>query len=789
MWPLPTQIAQNLAWIQGQPWAFYRLTPYSYDALSPANQEAQVRQAAHLYRLLQDPNLHVGLYLIKQRFNWPQYLSDLAASAPAATHEAAQRSTNFWRPVTAPGGQIQPDYAWILAVELPRKRDQHTWWQHTFAKPLRHVEQLLGLDPEPGPGAVASALGQEHHLHQHLTTLIRCEPLAADAVADFYRHHFFRGLALPPLPAQLLRLWPRGRQDYAWLAAGLIKEHTRAIESEQEGQGTRWMTFVSVAALPQEISIPGHELFYHLQQANLGDVLLRYRHVAPREALKAARKKKADISDASSHIEEVADVPWEILEQQEEAKALELHMSHARPPLLDGHIVIALDAPNEESLHDEWERTRDLLDGLGLVPARPMGDQGALFRSWLPSSHWTGLGYRLPLLPESAAVLSVPGAADLLGDPQGMPIGHTRRGAAVKVDVARGPQINRSASLAITGGLGSGKTFLANLLVYYAVAIWGARALVVDPKGERRHWPASLPGLTELVRRIDLDGRKNPGALDPYRLVRDREAATQGVLSLLGDLLQIRDRQDELAILEASQQMTEPSMPALLSALASIAPDMAAYLRHVAQLPLGQLFLGEGPDVPLMGEGLIILELVGLRLPDRGQSATTLTEKASVTAMSATALLAEQFILGDGSGFRVALLDEAWTWLRSREGRALADRLERAGRSANAGMWLVTQNPSDIGPDLLNNLGSYFCLGTGNDEESRIAAEALHLDFTADLQTQLQQARSSGQGFYRDLAGRGGWLQIVCPDPALAAVFDTKPEAVPASLIESVGGR
>lgn len=747
-----------------------------------------MQQAAHCYRLLQDPNLHIALYMVKQRFNWPQYLSDLAASAPAATQAAASRATDFWRPVTAPGGPIQPDYAWILAVELPRKRE-NTWWHHTLATPRRHVEHLLGLDPEPGLGAVEGALAQEHHLHQHLTTLLRCEPLSADAVADFYRHHFYRGLSLPPLPAQLRRLWPRSRQDYAWLAPGLIKEHTRALETDQEGQGTRWMTLVSVAALPQALTIPGHELFYHLQQANLGDVLLRYRHVAPREALQAARKKKADISDASSHIEEVADVPWEILEQQEEAQALELHMSHARPPILDGHMVIALDAPTEDTLHDEWERARDLLDGLGLVPARPLGDQGALFRSWLPSDSWTGLGYRLPLLPETAAVLSVPGAADLLGDPQGMPIGHTRRGAAVKIDVARGPQINRSASLAITGGLGSGKTFLANLLVYYAVAIWGARALVVDPKGERRHWPESLPGLTDLVQRIDLDGRKNPGALDPYRIVRDKDAATQGVLSLLGDLLQIRDRPDELAILEAAQQMTEASMPALISALATIQPDMAAYLRHVAQLPLGQLFLGTGPDGPSLGDGLIILELVGLRLPDRGQAATTLVEKASVAAMSATALLAEQFILGTGGGFRVALLDEAWTWLRSREGRALADRLERAGRSANAGMWLVTQNPSDIGADLLNNLGSYFCLGTGNEEESRLAAEALHLDFTPDLQTRLQHARSAGQGFYRDLAGRGGWLQVVCPDPALSAVFDTTPEAVAASLIASVGGR
>ena len=199
-----------------------------------------------------------------------------------------------------------------------------------------------------------------------------------------------------------------------------------------------------------------------------------------------------------------------MLERREMAAGLEYEIKKNRPPLLESRILFCVDGENENEVSDRAESLIDFLDSYGFVAARPTGDQRQLFESWLPSPKWRGWGYKKILLPEVAAAITMPGASEILGDPNGIPVGFSRRGSVIKMDPARGPQLNQNASMAITGTLGSGKSFFLNTLIYYTALIWDARIFSVDPKGERSHWINQLPGIGDRVKILRLDGRDNP---------------------------------------------------------------------------------------------------------------------------------------------------------------------------------------------------------------------------------------------------------------------------------------
>ncbi|MFD1675623.1 ATP-binding protein [Alicyclobacillus fodiniaquatilis] len=805
---MPTRIEGNLAWIDQRPWAFYKLVPYSYEPLSEAEKEAQFAQSERFFRHIQEADYHVYMWQVRRRFDWERYLSDLAESAQAPFRAAADEVTGYWAE-TIYGSHALPDYDTIIALELPFQIvRKYRFLTQTFGIPTRWVEQMMGLGGksifrEEREGAQI----RERNLLNRVNNLLPAVPLDAVEVADFYRHHFWRGFNMKGLPEKLRRLWPKGEQDHTWLSEGLVIDRLRHLELVQ-GEEKQYVAFVTMASVPDELTIPGQELFYRmLTQRFPVESMVRWKHIAPKQAMRIVKKKKLDVKDAAGHVAEVDDVPLSVLEKQEVATALELHMQHTRPPLLDSRVAFCVEAESEEELQDYTETIIDLLDDFGFVGARPTGEQVQLFESWLPSSKWTGYGYKLQLLPQVAGAMTMPGASSILGDPNGIPVGFSGRGGVVKLDLARGPQMNKSASVVLTGTLGSGKSFTLNTLLYYAALIWGARIFIVDPKSERSHWPGVLPGLENQIRTIVLDGRRNPGALDPFRLMEDKASAAEVSVSILSQLLQMQHREEELILLEAAKQTRElknPSMADLLRIVQALPDDKSVgkWLQQVADLPLGQLIFGtwNNEQSPLPDSGMVILQLANLTLPQDGKKAENLRERASVAVMTATAILAESFILHGKGGFRLAALDEAWTWLRSAEGKALADRLERAGRSSNAGIWISTQNPSDVSPDLLNNVSSYICLGTNNDKETELAISALGLQPTDDLKKSLQvrvsmgqdedgRERTSGRGFLRDLDGRAGFLEFYTPHPVLRKVFNTTPEAVEASKVKAVGGK
>lgn len=85
-------------------------------------------------------------------------------------------------------------------------------------------------------------------------------------------------------------------------------------------------------------------------------------------------------------------------------------------------------------------------------------------------------------------------------------------------------------------------------------------------------------------------------------------------------------------------------------------------------------------------------------LPDKD---TTFEEYTTIELLSVSMLIvistfALDFIHGDRSIFKIVDLDEAWAFLNVAQGKTLANKLVRAGRSMNAAVYFVTQNAGDV---------------------------------------------------------------------------------------------
>ncbi len=85
------------------------------------------------------------------------------------------------------------------------------------------------------------------------------------------------------------------------------------------------------------------------------------------------------------------------------------------------------------------------------------------------------------------------------------------------------------------------------------------------------------------------------------------------------------------------------------------------------------------------------------------------------------------FIHSDRSIFKIVDLDEAWAFLNLAQGETLSNKLVRAGRAMQAGVYFVTQSSGDVSKESLwhkekRSLTSWFVL----DELCRQAFISLH---------------------------------------------------------------
>lgn len=802
-------------------WAVYQVEPWHYEHLST---DARVGLLWRLSRLFWNLEEHAGqLLVVPHSQAVRQHLLDLSSSLHGPLAAAGSKyCTEAAEAVARTFGEEATEYAFILALHLPKPRESAASpWRFVKSlvlEPKRLVEEAAGVaEPRLLSYELEGYLQREELLHQRLGRLVRAARLNEAHLAWLVRRAFFRGIGEPPgrpgwSPDALAAAGKDGavalipaKGELLSLAEGeldLRKPRQVAITQLQGNEErTGYTSFAYVADLPDEMNFPGCEWLYSLQDLRFPvEVCLRWQHMDHRTALALVRRKQLEIADQSQHTRGSGEsVPIDLLDAQEQAAALEQDLKQRRFPTALASICLAVSGPTESAARERVRRLRDHLLAYQITVEIPAGDQLAAFVECLPGTARRVQDYVHRLPPEVLAG-SMFLAASGLGDNSGAYVGQTGvLGRPVYLDPGLPPKINRSGSMAFVGSLGGGKSFAANLFSYLSVVTGGARALVLDPKGERTNWPRLLPELGDMVRVITLGTRpEDRGKLDPFVVGRglgpDAAAETGNLaVSLLSFLAGARTGEPRfLAIMRAVEHVLkapQPSLTAVVDRLAELGaadPDCAAladYLRALANRAYASLLFGDGTETgPDLSHPLTVLQLQDLTMPppERSQADYSLEELLSVGLMHAVTVFATHFTLDDPRVFKIVLLDEAWTLTSSPQGRALVARLLRTGRAHNSAVYLVTQNVADLLDETIkNNLGARLLFRSTDETEIAKGLAFLNLEGSAENVMALRNLQT-GQALLQDLSGRTGVLSIDAVLPHLRRAFDTRPPSADA---------
>ena len=93
--------------------------------------------------------------------------------------------------------------------------------------------------------------------------------------------------------------------------------------------------------------------------------------------------------------------------------------------------------------------------------------------------------------------------------------------------------VTNALAAAFVGSLGGGKSFSNNMIVYYSV-LFGAQALIVDPKAERGRWKETLPEIAHEINIVNLTSEEqNRGLLDPYVIMENPKDSESLAIDIL----------------------------------------------------------------------------------------------------------------------------------------------------------------------------------------------------------------------------------------------------------------
>ena len=200
---------------------------------------------------------------------------------------------------------------------------------------------------------------------------------------------------------------------------------------------------------------------------------------------------------------------------------LETELGQSKEAMYKLSYVVRVTAPDEEELKRRCNAVRDFYDDMNVKLVRPVGDMIGLHHEFIPASKRYMNDYIQYVTSDFLAGLGF-GAAQMLGEKDGIYL-------AYGVDTGRNVYLQPALGEPGRERLGykravCGVPRLArrrqdasanNLLVYYAV-LYGARALIVDPKAERGNWKRDFPEIADEINIVNLTSdERNRGMLDP----------------------------------------------------------------------------------------------------------------------------------------------------------------------------------------------------------------------------------------------------------------------------------
>ncbi|HEX5225857.1 MAG TPA: ATP-binding protein [Solirubrobacteraceae bacterium] len=780
--------SESYAWLseEGKRMRFAALTA----ALEAVGADVQVARVARGHRLgpagllaapgRRDRTPHARS-LLRYRKSHEARLGALAPSTPAVFLFVSLREPE--RDVAS--------YLSAAATSSPRE------WLCALRGALTRDRRVLSI------GALERARVRADRVHARLADYLPVRPVRGVELQWLVRRAFARGLGEPDVedlhapPALLFErngeavLTPLEADVMRW-AEGTVKETRRALQIDSE-LGRSWQAMLVMGALPDRDQFPGAHaewMFRPPERLDFGvDVALCARYLPNGLALRIARRRIQDadqIARAESDGDQgVTDLG---IERTEEARDLVAYLQASnRPPLLRTTISLAVAARDEDELERRVELCRRAYGEVRLY--RPPGDQLELFLQQLPAQRSRVSGYDAILTSEQVAAM-MPTATHAAGSDRGFYLGHSLSGSRQPMlfDLRDGSANDRNTTILSVGALGSGKTTLAQKLLYEAFLL-GARVIDCDPKGD--HAFHRLDEVAPHVECVTL--RPDPalrGLLDPLR-VAPSHLRQDAAVSFLRDLLPGRaDAAWETAVLAAVDRVVsrsaQPSCGDVVDALVQGDPvemQVGETLAIYSRSGLTQLGFADARTAPpALGERQVTyLPIRDLPAPDPSvpRADYSQAERVGEQIVRLIAMFAAHLMSVERSRLKVFSFDEGWRLLADPVGRTLLMHLQRMGRSELAVPIISTQLVTDavVGEreSLANLIGSTFVFGMRSDSEAGRALSLLGLDGSDPHLRRVLLEMEAGRCLFRDHRGRVEAIQVEVVVPEILRAFSTTP--------------
>ncbi|HBF8628090.1 TPA: ATP-binding protein [Clostridioides difficile] len=576
----------------------------------------------------------------------------------------------------------------------------------------------------------------------------------------------------------------------------LIEESQRYIRLEHEDTES-YVSYFTVNAIVGELDFPSSEIFYFQQQQFTFpiDTSMNVEIVENRKALSTVRNKKKELKDLDNHAyQSGSETSSNVVDALDSVDELEADLDQTKESMYKLSYVIRVSAPDLDELKRRCDEVRDFYDDLNVKLVRPAGDMLGLHSEFLPASRRYINDYVQYVKSDFLAGLGF-GATQQLGENTGIYIGYsvdTGRNVYLQPSLAsqgiKGTVTNALAS-AFVGSLGGGKSFCNNLIVYYSV-LFGGQAVILDPKSERGSWKETLPEIAHEINIVNLTSDSmNKGLLDPFVIMKNVKDAESLAIDILTFLTGISSRDGEKfpVLRKAVRSVAQSPTRGLLHVIDELRKEDTPISRNIADhidsftdYDFAHLLFSDGnvENAISLDNQLNIIQVADLVLPDKD---TTFEEYTTIELLSVSMLIvistfALDFIHSDRSIFKIVDLDEAWAFLNVAQGETLSNKLVRAGRAMQAGVYFVTQSSGDVSKESLkNNIGLKFAFRSTDINEIKQTLEFFGIDKEDENNQKRLRDLENGQCLLQDLYGRVGVVQIHPVFEELLHAFDTSP--------------
>ena len=802
-------IDNNLVWNKdNEVFAYYELIPYNYSFLS-AEQKFIVHDSfRQLIAQSREGKIHALQIATESSIRSMQEQSKKLVTGKLK-EVAYQKIDEQTEALVSMIGDNQVDYRFFLGFKLMVTEEQlnlknikKSAWL-TFTEFLHEVNHTLMNDFVSMPNdEINRYMKMEKLLENKISRRFKVRRLEINDFGYLMEHLYGRdGIAYEDYEYQL----PKKKLNKETLikyydlirpTRCVIEESQRYLRLEHEDKES-YVSYFTVNAIVGELDFPSSEIFYFQQQQFTFpvDTSMNVEIVENRKALTTVRNKKKELKDLDNHAYQAgSETSSNVVDALDSVDELETDLDQSKESMYKLSYVIRVSAPDLDELKRRCDEVKDFYDDLNVKLVRPAGDMLGLHSEFLPASKRYINDYVQYVKSDFLAGLGF-GATQQLGETTGIYMGYsvdTGRNVYLQPSLAsqgvKGTVTNALAS-AFVGSLGGGKSFCNNLLVYYSV-LFGGQAVILDPKSERGNWKETLPEIAHEINIVNLTSEKeNAGLLDPFVIMKNVKDAESLAIDILTFLTGISSRDGEKfpVLRKAVRSVTQSDSRGLLHVIdelrredTPISRNIADHIDSFTDYDFAHLLFSDGTveNAISLDNQLNIIQVADLVLPDKD---TTFEEYTTIELLSVSMLIvistfALDFIHSDRSIFKIVDLDEAWAFLNVAQGETLSNKLVRAGRAMQAGVYFVTQSSGDVAKESLkNNIGLKFAFRSTDINEIKQTLEFFGIDKDDENNQKRLRDLENGQCLLQDLYGRVGVVQIHPVFEELLHAFDTRP--------------